>query len=66
MASIYSLRPLAFAPVSTPLRWEELGSVYPTDFTIENVPSRVAEMGDLWADSLTGKHDLRLLLDLSA
>ena len=66
MASIYSLRPLASAPVSTPLRWEELDSVYPTDFTIENVPSRVAEMGDLWADALTAKHDLRLLLDLSA
>ncbi len=66
MASIYSLRPLAGAPVSTPLRWEELGNVYPTDFTIESVPPRVAELGDLWADAVTAKHDLRQLLDLSS
>ena len=59
MASIYSLRPLPGAPVSTPLRWEELGSVYPTDFTIETVPPRVEQLGDLWADALTAKHDLR-------
>ena len=65
MASIYSLRPLASAPVSTPLRWDELGRVYPTDFTIETVPPRVDALGDLWADALTAKHDLRQLLDLS-
>ena len=63
MASIYSLRPLAGAPVSTPLRWDELGSVYPTDFDIETVPDRVARVGDLWADVLGAKHDLRRLLE---
>ena len=63
MASIYSLRPLAGAPVSTPLRWDELGSVYPTDFDIETVPERVARVGDLWADILGAKHDLRRLLE---
>ncbi len=65
MASIYSLRPLAGAPVSTPLKWEELGKVYPTEFTIETVPPRVEELGDLWGDALTGKHDLRRILDLT-
>ena len=65
MASIYSLRPLARGPVSTPLRWDELDRVYPTDFTIETVPPRVEALGDLWADALTVKHDLRQLLDLS-
>ena len=65
MASIYSLRPLPGAPVSTPLRWEELGQVYPTDFTIETVPPRLEQWGDLWGDALTTKHDLRQLLDLS-
>ena len=52
MASIYSLRPAVGAPVSTPIGWEELGSVYPTDLNIETTPERVAEMGDLWADML--------------
>ena len=63
MASIYSLRPLPGAPVSTPLRWQELGEVYPTDFTIETVPDRVAKLGDLWADLLQQKHGLNRLLE---
>ena len=63
MASIYSLRPLAGAPVSTPLRWDELGEVYPTDFTIDTAPERVDELGDLWAGVLEAKHDLRRLLE---
>ncbi len=63
MASVYSLRPLPGAPVSTPLHWNELGKVYPTEFTIDTVPDRVDDIGDLWADILTAKHDLRRLLD---
>ena len=63
MASIYSLRPLPGAPVSTPVRWDELEQVYPTDFTIDTVPGRVAEIGDLWAGILDSKHDLRRLLE---
>ena len=63
MASIYSLRPAANAPVSTPLRWEELDRVYPTDFTIETAPGRLREVGDLWAGILAAKHDLRRLLE---
>ena len=62
MASIYSLRPLPGAPVSTPVRWDELEDVYPTQFTIESVPERVEERGDLWADALSAKHDLHRLL----
>ena len=63
MASIYSLRPLPGAPVSTPLRWDELDKIYPTDFTIDTVPDRVAELGDLWAGILESKHDLSRLLE---
>ncbi len=63
MASIYSLRPLPGAPVSMPLRWDELWDVYPTDFTIETVPERVEAIGDLWANVLGAKHDLRRLLE---
>ena len=63
MASIYSLRPLPGAPVSTPLRWDELDQVYPTDFTIDTLPERVEDIGDLWAEVLNAKHDLRRLLE---
>ena len=63
MASIYSLRPLPGAPVSTPLRWDELGSVYPTDFTIDTVLQRVEAIGDLWEKILEAKHDLSRLLE---
>ena len=63
MASIYSLRPAPNAPVSTPLRWDELDKVYPTDFTNRTLPRRLEEVGDLWAGILTAKHDLRRLLE---
>ena len=63
MASIYSLRPLPGAPVSTPLRWDELSDVYPPQFDIQSVPSRVEELGDLWAEIHDAKHDLRRLLE---
>ena len=52
MASVYSLRPLPGAPASTPVRWDELADVYPTDFTIDTVPDRVADLGDLWSGIL--------------
>ena len=63
MASVYSLRPLPGAPVSVPLRWDELGSIYASDFNIDTVHERLAAVGDLWADILHAKHDLRRLLE---
>ncbi len=45
-----------------PLRWDELESVYPTDFTILTAPDRIERVGDLWADILEAKHDLGALL----
>ncbi len=63
MASVYSLRPLPGAPVSVPLRWDELADVYPSDFTIDTVHRRLADVGDLWGDILDAKHDLRRLLE---
>jgi bifunctional non-homologous end joining protein LigD len=58
LASVYSPRALPWATVSTPLRWDELGRVYPTDFTLLTVPDRLAAVGDLWADILTAKQTL--------
>ena len=63
MASVYSLRPLPGAPVSVPLRWDELPDVYPSDFNIDTAHQRLADVGDLWVDILGAKHDLRRLLE---
>ncbi|MDD5191159.1 MAG: DNA ligase D, partial [Dehalococcoidales bacterium] len=59
LASIYSPRPGPEAGISTPLRWEELGKIYPTDFNFTSLPSRLQKTGDLWADILDAKQELR-------
>jgi bifunctional non-homologous end joining protein LigD len=40
------------APVSAPCRWEEIerGDVAPWTFTLRSMPTRIAEVGDVWAD----------------
>ena len=50
MAGAYSPRPLAHAPVSCPIEWDELESVDPRQFTILTVPERLKTTGDPWAD----------------
>jgi bifunctional non-homologous end joining protein LigD len=58
-ASVYSVRPRAGAPVSTPLRWEEVrAGLDPAGFTMEAVLDRVAREGDLFAGVLAGKQSL--------
>jgi bifunctional non-homologous end joining protein LigD len=53
IASVYSVRPKPGAPVSTPLRWEELTSeVRPRDFTMGVALDRVRVHGDLFAPVL--------------
>jgi bifunctional non-homologous end joining protein LigD len=53
IASVYSVRPKPGAPVSTPLRWEELTpGVRPRDFTMAVALERVASQGDLFAPVL--------------
>jgi bifunctional non-homologous end joining protein LigD len=53
IASVYSVRPKPGAPVSTPLRWEELtSSVRPRDFTITVALERIERHGDLFAPVL--------------
>ena len=65
IASAYSLRPLAGAPVSTPLDWEELAEVTdPGVFNLFTVPERLAARGDAWAEIDDVAHDLTPLLDL--
>jgi bifunctional non-homologous end joining protein LigD len=58
IASVYSLRPLPGAPVSTPLYWEELDQdLEPGDFRIDNVWERFAA-GDRFAGVLSDRQSL--------
>jgi bifunctional non-homologous end joining protein LigD len=58
-ASVYSVRPRAGAPVSTPLRWEEVVvGLDLTAFTMDVVLDRVARDGDLFAGALDGEQSL--------
>ena len=67
-ASVYSVRPRAGAPVSTPLRWEELTpALDPAAFTMDAVLDRVARHGDLFASVLGLPQSLgRALRELGA
>ena len=55
IASVYSVRPKPGAPVSTPLRWEELKErIRPRDFGRREALDRVAKHGDLFEPVLRG------------
>jgi bifunctional non-homologous end joining protein LigD len=59
IASVYSVRPKAGAPVSTPLRWEEVDeSLDPAAFTMDVVLDRVNADGDLFEGVLSTKQSL--------
>jgi bifunctional non-homologous end joining protein LigD len=47
IASAYSIRPMPDARASAPLAWDEVATVEPEAFTLETLPARVAEIGDL-------------------
>ena len=56
----YSARPVRGASVSAPLAWDELedGELTPQRFTIQTMPARVEQRGDLFRKALTDKQDL--------
>jgi bifunctional non-homologous end joining protein LigD len=59
IASAYSVRPKPGAPVSTPLRWEELTEdVRPRDFSMAVALERVERDGDLFEPVLHGRQTL--------
>lgn len=62
IASAYSPRPLPHAPVSFPVRWEDLADVDPRDLTVLTVPALLAQRGDAWAGMDEAAGDLRPLL----
>lgn len=63
IASAWSVRPLPGAPVSTPLRWDELPDLRDAStYTVHSVRDRLAD-GDPWVGMDDVAHDLTPLLD---
>ena len=65
IASVYSVRPKAGAPVSTPLRWDEVDeSLDPARFTMDVVRKRIEEQGDLFEGVLKTRQSLGAALKI--
>ncbi|MEU1014354.1 non-homologous end-joining DNA ligase [Streptomyces sp. NPDC005900] len=65
IASAYSIRARPHAPVSAPLRWDEVDDATPEDFDIATMPERFAKAGDVHARMEERAYSLRALLDLA-
>jgi DNA ligase D-like protein (predicted polymerase) len=63
IAAAYSVRGFPDGRVSTPIRWDEVDDVDPHDFTLETVPPRYAELGDLHAGIDDAVFDIAPLLE---
>jgi bifunctional non-homologous end joining protein LigD len=63
IASIFSARPSSLATVSMPIRWEDLASILPTDFTLLNVPQIIKKSINPWKDILEKEQDIKKILE---
>ena len=62
MVAPYSPRAIDGAPVSAPLRWEEINKkLDPLKFNIRTMPDRLAKVGDLFADVFKKRAKLPVL-----
>jgi DNA ligase D len=66
IASAYSIRPFAHAPVSAPLTWDEVDAITPDDFTVKTMPERFAAIGDPHASLDEVSFDLTPALEWAA
>jgi DNA ligase D len=66
IASAYSVRPFPHAPVSAPLRWEEVPDAVPEDFDLATMPARFAAAGDVHADMDEHAFRLEAALELAS
>jgi bifunctional non-homologous end joining protein LigD len=56
---VYSVRPKVGAPVSTPLRWDEVNDkLNPAIYSMQVVLDRVRRYGDLYEGVLTTRQSL--------
>jgi bifunctional non-homologous end joining protein LigD len=63
VAAPFSPRRHRSATVSATVTWDELGDIYPTDFTLLTMPGRLEATGDPWAGILDAKQGLPGVLD---
>jgi bifunctional non-homologous end joining protein LigD len=63
IASVFSARPSVSATISTPVKWEELDDILPSDFTMLNVPDILKGHAEPWRDILVKGQDLAKILD---
>lgn len=64
VAGVYSVRAQERPYVSAPLMWDEVErGLDPTAFTIDTMPSRIADVGDLWARAMRRPNRLDQVLD---
>ncbi len=62
----WSVRARSMAPVSCPIRWDEVDAIRPDDLTIAVVPERLRQLGDPWATIDDEPDSLEPLLELVA
>jgi bifunctional non-homologous end joining protein LigD len=63
LASVYSLRPIPQASVSTPLAWKEVKpGLHPSQFNIQTITKRIDKTGDLFKGVLKDKLNLKRAL----
>lgn len=58
VAAVYSIRPYPTAPISAPLRWEELDSIDRQQITMGNIWERLQRYGELFAPVFRGGQTL--------
>ena len=64
IAAPYCIRPRRGAPVSAPLRWNEVNSrLDPAKFNMKNMKRRIDKVGDLWQGVLGPGIDMESCLD---
>jgi bifunctional non-homologous end joining protein LigD len=64
IASVYSPRPRAGAPVSAPVTWHELDrGVTPQDFNINTMPRRLAKIGDVFSHMTSNPQNIDNILN---
>jgi bifunctional non-homologous end joining protein LigD len=62
VAGVYAARAKSRPTVSTPLEWSELNADLDLQaFTVDTVPERVAEVGDLWGPAMAKPNSLESL-----
>ncbi|MEZ0325581.1 MAG: DNA ligase, partial [Fimbriimonas sp.] len=56
----FTVRAVAGAPISMPLVWDQVQKIYPSDFTLHNVPEYMAAHKDPWGAILEDRQELPL------